>query len=157
MEHSLHLAAKHFVQTIAPHHTKHNASTGDDEGDSASDGGEDNDNDNEAVDAGDSLGKAIALVKQVSHKMALQVFRANTCDRFASRLKLGHSSVQPVLKSGSPRWSSCCGFALAGGRSLASWSVLLNSKRYVSFLSQKDVTILFVVTGHYPIYSPCGR
>ena len=26
MEHSLHLAAKHFVQTIAPHHTKHNAS-----------------------------------------------------------------------------------------------------------------------------------
>ena len=98
MEHSLHLAAKHFVQTIALHHTKHNASTGDDKGDSASDGGGDNDNDNEAVDAGDLLGKAIALVKQVSHEMSLQVFCANTCDRFISRLKLRFSSVQPVLK-----------------------------------------------------------
>ena len=105
MEHSLHLAAKHFVQTIAPHHTKHNASTGDDEGDSAMDGGGDNDNDNEAVDAGDLLRKAIALVKQVSHEMSLQVFCANTCDRFISCLKLRHSSAPPVLKSGSPHWS----------------------------------------------------
>ena len=157
MEYSLHLATKHFVQTIAQHHTKHNASTGDDEGDSASDGGGDNDNNNDAVDAGNLLGKAIALVKQVSHEMSLQVFCANTCDRFISRLKLGHSSAQPVLKSGSPHWSSCCGFARAGGCSLASWSVLLNSKQYVSYLSQKDVTILFVVTGYYPVHSPCGR
>ena len=42
MEHSLHLAAKHFVQTVAPHHTKNNASAGGDERDSASDGGKDN-------------------------------------------------------------------------------------------------------------------
>jgi hypothetical protein len=67
MEHSLHLAAKHFVETIAPHHKKHGTSAGDNEGDSASDGGEDDDDDDEAIDAGDSLGKAIALVKQVSH------------------------------------------------------------------------------------------
>lgn len=140
MEHSLHLAAKHFVQTIALHHTKHNTLVGDDEVDSASDGDED---DNEAVDAGDSLGKAIALVKQVSHLMAVLTFYANICDRFASRLKLGHFSVQPALKSGSPRLSSCCGFALAGGCSLASWSILFNSGQYVSELSQtlsRDLT-----------------
>lgn len=94
MKHSLHLAAKHFVQTVALHHTKHNASAGDDEGDSASDSGKNNDHDNEPVDVGDSLRKAIALVKQVSHSTALLVFCTNTCDRFVSQLKLRRSSVQ---------------------------------------------------------------
>jgi hypothetical protein len=70
MEHSLHLAAKHFVQTIAPHHKKRGTS-GADEGDSASDG--EDDGDDVAIDAGDSLGKAIALVKQVSYSITLLI------------------------------------------------------------------------------------
>jgi hypothetical protein len=68
MEHSLHLAVKHFVQTIAPHH-KMKGSTDTDSGDDcASNGGEDNsdDDNDDTIDAGDSLGKAIALVKQAS-------------------------------------------------------------------------------------------
>jgi hypothetical protein len=71
MEHSLHLAAKHFVQAIAPHFSS--ATSGVDlEGDAASDNDDDGgDDDNsaeedESVNNGDSLGKAIALVKQVS-------------------------------------------------------------------------------------------
>jgi hypothetical protein len=136
MEHSLHLAAKHFVQAVAPHHKTHAPSVGDNEGDSASDGGEDDDDDGEAIDAGDSLRKAIALVKQVSHSIYLMIFCTNMCYRFVSRLKLGRSSMQPAPKSGSPRWSSCCGFAHAGGRSLASLSVLLNSEWYVYYLSE---------------------
>ena len=68
MEHTLHLVAKHFVQMIAPHHKKHGASAGND-GDVASDSGEDDDGDDEAINAGDSLGKAITLVKQVSGSM----------------------------------------------------------------------------------------
>ena len=135
MEHSLHLAAKHFVQTITPHHKKHGTSAGD-EGDSASDSGKDNDDDDEAIDSGDSLGKAIALVKQVSHSIALPIFRTNTCYRSVCRLKLGRSSVQPVPKSGLPHWSCYRGFALAGGRCSASSSVLLSSERYVSSLFQ---------------------
>ena len=149
MEHSLHLAAKHFVQTIAPHHTKHNTSAGDDEGDSASDSGKDNNNDNEAIDAGNSLGKAITLVKQVSHSMALLIFCANTCYRFVSHLKLGHSSAQPGLKLASCHWSSCCGFALAGGCSSAFLSVLSNSGQYVSYLSQissRDLNLWQAIT-----------
>ena len=72
MEHSLHLAAKHFVQAVAPHCKKRGASaTGSDgeddgdDGDDEDDNEEDDNNDNEVIDAGDSLGKAIALVKQV--------------------------------------------------------------------------------------------
>jgi hypothetical protein len=68
MEHSLHLAAKHFVQTIVPLSKKRGTSGADEEGDSASDG-EDNDGNDEDIDAGDSLGKAIALVKQVSYSL----------------------------------------------------------------------------------------
>ena len=70
MEHLLHITAKHFVQTIAPHFgKKRGALESDSEGDPASDGNEDEDSDgedeDEAIDAGNSLGKAIALVKQV--------------------------------------------------------------------------------------------
>ena len=93
MEHSLHLAAKHFVQTIAPHHKKKGAASTDSEDDSASDGGGDDDGDDEAIDAGDSLGKAIALVKQVGHVVAPSISRTNTCNRSASHHKLGHSSA----------------------------------------------------------------
>ena len=72
MEHSLHLAAKHFVQTIAPRSSKKcGAPGGEDESNPASDGDDDDDNDDGAVDAGNSLGKAIALVKQVCEFIAL--------------------------------------------------------------------------------------
>lgn len=98
MEHSLHLAAKHFVQTIVPHHKKKGTTGADSGDDSASDGGEDDDGDDEAIDAGDSLGKAIALVKQVNHAMAPSISRTNTCYRFVSRRKLGHSSARPAIK-----------------------------------------------------------
>jgi len=92
MEHSLHLAAKHFVQTIAPHHKKQGTLAGD-EGDSASDSGEDNNDDDEAIDSGDSLGKAIALVKQVSHSIALPIFCTNTCYRSVCLFSL--SNLKP--------------------------------------------------------------
>jgi hypothetical protein len=61
MEHSLHIAAKHFVETVAPTSStsiRQNAGTGSDESDSESD-------DLDDFTAGDSLGKALALVKQV--------------------------------------------------------------------------------------------
>jgi hypothetical protein len=61
MEHSLHIAAKHFVETVAPASAasiRQNAGGGD-ESDSESD-------DLADLAAGDSLGKALALVKQVS-------------------------------------------------------------------------------------------
>jgi hypothetical protein len=71
MEHSLHLAAKHFVQTIALHFGKKCANSGaDTEGDPTSDNDEDSDSEDENIDGGDSLGKAIALVKQVHFSMA---------------------------------------------------------------------------------------
>ena len=66
MEHSLHLAAKYVVETIAPRFSKKGT-----EDDRASDAGEDDDNDDDDIDAGDSLGKAIALVKQVSFLLTL--------------------------------------------------------------------------------------
>ena len=75
MEHSLHLTAKYFVQTIAPHHTKKpRTSEADEDSDAASDDGGDNDGDDgdsEAIDMGDLLGKAITLVKQVIYSVAL--------------------------------------------------------------------------------------
>jgi hypothetical protein len=62
MEHSLHLAAKHFVESITPFSHQADDNSGGDpalNNDSESDGDED-------LDTGDSLGKAIALVKQVT-------------------------------------------------------------------------------------------
>ena len=70
MEHSLHLAAKHFVQMIAPASSKKRATEGADlDGEGASDSDDDdgdNDKDSQGFDSGDLLAKAIALVKQVS-------------------------------------------------------------------------------------------
>lgn len=74
MEHSLHIAAKHLVQTIAPHFgKKHHTSGTDTEGDPASNADDDSDGEDESIAAGDSLGKAIALVKQVRFSVALLV------------------------------------------------------------------------------------
>jgi len=61
MEHSLHVAAKHFVETVAPtspSSIRKNGGAGDESG-SESD-------DLDDLNVGDSLGKALALVKQVS-------------------------------------------------------------------------------------------
>jgi hypothetical protein len=81
MEHSLHLAAKHFVQSIAPHFSTRGAASGVNSEDDATSGddddggmgdrgkgddGDSDDNDDESVNNGDSLGIAIAFVKQVS-------------------------------------------------------------------------------------------
>ena len=56
MEHSLHIVAKHFIQTIAPHFgKKHDALESDTEGDPASNGNEDEDSDGEDEDCDDSL------------------------------------------------------------------------------------------------------
>jgi len=73
MEHSLHLVAKHFIKTIAPCSRKRGPSGGsasDSDNDPASDSDQDDNEDDEDIPVGDSLGKAIALVKQVSHNMS---------------------------------------------------------------------------------------
>jgi hypothetical protein len=66
MEHSLHLVAKHFVESIAPGLSRqHSTFVTGTEGVLAEDneGNEGDDDDN--IDAADSLGKAISLVKQI--------------------------------------------------------------------------------------------
>ena len=66
MEHSLHLAAKHFVETIAPGFSKqHGASDINTEGVYVEDDEDASNDDDDDFDTADSLGKAIALVKQV--------------------------------------------------------------------------------------------
>ena len=59
MEHSLHLAAKHFIETITPCLSEKDGTIG-----TGALAEEDEDDDD--IDAVDSLGKAIAFVKQVS-------------------------------------------------------------------------------------------
>lgn len=66
MEHSLHLAAKHLVQKVAPRTSKKGDTGLNSEDGGISDADEDNEDGDDDLDAGDSLGKAIALVKQVS-------------------------------------------------------------------------------------------
>ena len=155
MEHSLHLAAKHFVQTIAPHHKKTGMAGVDSEDDSASDGGGDDDGDDEAIDAGDSLGKAIAFVKQVGHVITPSISCTNSCNRFVSRHKLGCFSVQPAIKLGSPRWNYYYGFVHAGGLSSASSSVLSNSKPYVVIFLKSQAAISLLDRPLYNLF--CSR
>ena len=62
MEHSLHLAAKHFIETITPCLSEKDGTIG--TGALAEEDEDDDDDDD--IDAVDSLGKAIAFVKQVS-------------------------------------------------------------------------------------------
>ena len=63
MEHSLHVAVKHFVEKLAPHSRKKG-----NVGSNYEDIGEDSntDDDDDDLEPGDSLGKTLALVKQVS-------------------------------------------------------------------------------------------
>jgi hypothetical protein len=86
MEHSLHLAAKHFVQTVAPRFKKRGASAPDsggeddnDHNDHNVDDNDNNNNNNDDINAGDSLGKAITLVKQVCSYIALSISRTKSC------------------------------------------------------------------------------
>jgi hypothetical protein len=60
MEHSLHLTAKHFVESITPPSRDTCDTSG---GDPASD--DDGNEDDEDIESSDSLGKAISFVKQV--------------------------------------------------------------------------------------------
>jgi hypothetical protein len=62
MEHSLHLAAKHFIQSIAPHFSR----AADALGANNEEADEDDEDNNDNLEASDLLGKAIALVKQAS-------------------------------------------------------------------------------------------
>ena len=64
MEHSLHLAAKHFIETITPCLSEKDGTIG--TGALAEEDEDDDDDDDDDIDAVDSLGKAIAFVKQVS-------------------------------------------------------------------------------------------
>ena len=61
MEHSLHLVAKHFIETITPCLSEKDGTIG-----TGALAKEDEDEDDNDIDAVDSLGKAIAFVKQVS-------------------------------------------------------------------------------------------
>jgi hypothetical protein len=85
MEHSLHLAAKHFVQTVAPRFERGASapdSGGEDDNDHNDHNVDDNDNNNnnnDDINAGDSLGKAITLVKQVCSYIALSISRTKSC------------------------------------------------------------------------------
>ena len=71
MEHSLHLAAKHFVESIAPSLNKQHGTlgAGTEDGD---DNNDNNDGDDDDVDTVDSLGKAMALVKQVCNSVEIE-------------------------------------------------------------------------------------
>ena len=54
-------------------------------------------------------------------------FPTNICYRSVSHPRWGRSSAWPAPKLGPPHWSYCCGFALVGGRSIASSNILLPS------------------------------
>ena len=63
MEHSLHLAVKHFIESIAPCSNKKQDSA---KGVDNEDNDDNDDNDDDDIDTVDALSKAIALVKQAS-------------------------------------------------------------------------------------------
>jgi hypothetical protein len=67
MEHSVHVACKHFVEAVAPAHptTIHNKINNWEDVDGDKEDGDVTDEANEGFTAGDKLGKALALVKQV--------------------------------------------------------------------------------------------
>ena len=72
MEHSLHLTAKHFMESIAPGLGKqHGTFDTDTEGVLAEDGNGNNGNDDN-IDTVDLLGKAMALVKQVCNYVEIE-------------------------------------------------------------------------------------
>ena len=118
MEHALHLAAKHFVETIAPGFSKQNSTSAiNTEGDHVEDDEDDSDDENDNFDAADSLGKAIALVKQVRLLKVQSSFaygHANTPFRFACLPRRELFSVRCAAKSVSHRLSFFYGSVLDG-------------------------------------------
>lgn len=82
MEHSLHLAAKHFVESIAPGLSKQHGTFGTDtEGVLAEDNEGDECDDDDDIDAADSLGKVIALVKQIRKSPQARAFFRMSCSQ----------------------------------------------------------------------------
>jgi hypothetical protein len=76
MEHSLHIAAKHFVETVAPASSlsiRQNAGALRDES---------NSDDCDDLSLGDSLGKALALIIQVSFHLKYYVLPVAVADEF---------------------------------------------------------------------------
>jgi hypothetical protein len=82
MEHSLHLAAKHFVESIAPGLSRqHSTFVTGTEGVLAEDNEGNEGDDNEDIDAADSLGKAISLVKQICKSPQARAFFRLSCSQ----------------------------------------------------------------------------
>jgi hypothetical protein len=80
MEHSLHLVAKHFIESIAPGLSQqHNTFITGTEGVLAEDNEGDDGDDNEDINVADLLGKAIALVKQICKSPQAQAFFHLSC------------------------------------------------------------------------------
>ena len=131
MEHSLHVASKHFVEAVAPASptsickkvkaalvkARNNGELNLDEFDEAlssidlenvgdqndGDGDEDddgNDDDDSDFTPGDSLGKALALVKQVQYPLCI-VMPTNPVSRFGCPPRREHFSNHHALKLGS--------------------------------------------------------
>ena len=149
MEHSLHLAAKHFVQAITP-------ASSDSEGASDSDNNDD-DNDNQCLDSGDSLAKAIALVKQVGFPCFINACTVVTnAYRFVNPHRRGCSSARPVSNLEFLPSSSCCGSGLDGVLFSSSSSILSVFKLCVLSLLFLVMLLTHVLTGRHSIYPP-GR
>ena len=142
MEHSLHLAAKHFVEVISPvslasirkkataalklaregghlnmeelDKALYAVDAGDNNTeDGYSSGDGDGYDDETAFTPGDALGKALALVKQVVHSLFACAF-AHYIIRFVCHLKREHSSSRLAFRSASSLLNSFSGFVHDG-------------------------------------------
>ena len=118
MEHSLHLVAKLFVETIVPGFSKqHSTSAINTKGNHVEDDKDNSNDENDNFDAANSLGKAIALVKQVRLLKVQSSFaygHANTPFRFTCLHRQELFSMQCAAKSVSHRLSSFYGSVLDG-------------------------------------------
>ena len=123
MEHSLHLAVKHFVESTTPLSSETCDAFGDES------------DDEEDVGSGDSLGMAIALVKQVCFLFLCELIFLYLCwhYRFINLHKQDPFLMWPAAKLGSIHLSSCSGSALIGAHSSTSWSISSFSNQYVIF------------------------
>lgn len=157
MEHSLHLASKHFVEAVAPPSptsvrkkvkaallkAHNNGKLNLDEFDKVlstidlgdqSDGDGESDGDDGGYDSnftpGDSLGKALALVKQVCHPLYIMIMPTDPVFRFGCPLEQEHSSNHHAFRLGSNPSSSFFGFALNGHRFIISLKDCCCYERY---------------------------
>jgi hypothetical protein len=142
MEHSLHIASKHFVEAVAPasptsirKKVKAALAKARDNGELDLDefnealtsigagdpGNADDDNDNSDFTPGDSLGKALALVKQVHHPSCFTI-PANTMIRFGCLPKPEFFSNHRAVRLGS-NLSSCFSGFVPDGHHFTSFSI----------------------------------